>query len=102
MLEIIPDADATARIGAVENGVLLVFKKLCPHCRNMEKVLEKFAVMQPGTALLGVDIEENAPAAASLGAQRPPTIFIIKGGQVKASKAGLMNPRELAAFFAAA
>ena len=38
-------------------------------------------------------------AAAALGAERPPTIFVIKGGEVKASKVGLMNPREMAAFF---
>ena len=40
-----------------------------------------------------------AAAAAALGAERPPTIFVIKGGEVKASKVGLMNPREMAAFF---
>ena len=37
--------------------------------------------------------------AAALGAERPPTIFVIKGGEVNASKVGLMNPREMAAFF---
>ena len=80
-------------------GVLLFFKKLCPHCKNMEKVLEKFGAAKPGIALYGIDIEENAAAAAALGAERPPTIFVIKGGEVKASKVGLMNPREMAAFF---
>ena len=81
-------------------GVCICYKKLCPHCKNMEKVLEKFVPMEPGVVLLGLDIEENPAAAAALGAERPPTIFVIKGGEVKAAKAGLMNPREMAAFFA--
>ena len=99
MIEIITEADYKDRLAATQNGVLLFFKKLCPHCKNMEKVLEKFGAAKPGIALYGIDIEENAAAAAALGAERPPTIFVIKGGEVKASKVGLMNPREMAAFF---
>ena len=99
MIEIITEADYKERLAAMQNGVLLFFKKLCPHCKNMEKVLEKFGAAKPGIALYGIDIEENAAAAAALGAERPPTIFVIKGGEVKASKVGLMNPREMAAFF---
>ena len=94
MIEIITEADYKDRLAATEKGVLLFFKKLCPHCKNMEKVLEKFGAAKPGIALYGIDIEENAAAA-----ERPPTIFVIKGGEVKASKVGLMNPREMAAFF---
>ena len=92
MIEIITEADYKDRLAATQNGVLLFFKKLCPHCKNMEKVLEKFGAAKPGIALYGIDIVENA-------AERPPTIFVIKGGEVKASKVGLMNPREMAAFF---
>ena len=99
MIEIITEADYKDRLAATEKGVLLFFKKLCPHCKNMEKVREKFGAAKPGIALYGIDIEENAAAAAALGAERPPTIFVIKGGEVKASKVGLMNPREMAAFF---
>ena len=99
MIEIITEADYKDRIAATDKGVLLFFKKLCPHCKNMEKVLEKFATAKPGVALYGIDIEENAAAAAALGAERPPTVFAVKGGEVRASKVGLMNPREMAAFF---
>ncbi len=42
MIEIITEADYKDRLAATQNGVLLFFKKLCPHCKNMEKVLEKF------------------------------------------------------------
>ena len=85
MIEIITEADYKDRIAATDKGVLLFFKKLCPHCKNMEKVLEKFAAAKPGVALYGIDIEENAAAAAALGAERPPTVFAVKGGEVRAS-----------------
>ena len=70
MIEIITEADYKDRLAATQNGVLLFFKKLCPHCKNMEKVLEKFGAAKPGIALYGIDIEENAAAAAALGAER--------------------------------
>ena len=66
MIEIITEADYKDRLAATQNGVLLFFKKLCPHCNNMEKVLEKFGAAKPGIALYGIDIEENAAAAARL------------------------------------
>ena len=62
MIEIITEADYKDRLAATQNGVLLFFKKLCPHCKNMEKVLEKFGAAKPGIALYGIDIEENAAA----------------------------------------
>jgi thioredoxin 1 len=37
-----------------------------------------------------------------LEAERAPTIIVIKNGAVAARKAGLMNPKEMKAFFAAA
>ena len=51
MIEIITEADYKDRLAATQNGVLLFFKKLCPHCKNMEKVLEKFGAAKPGIAL---------------------------------------------------
>ena len=55
MIEIITEADYKDRLAATQNGVLLFFKKLCPHCKNMEKVLEKFGAAKPGIALYGID-----------------------------------------------
>ena len=40
MIEIITEADYKDRLAATQNGVLLFCKKLCPQCKNMEKVLE--------------------------------------------------------------
>ena len=95
----ITDADYTAKIAATQGGVLSCFKKLCPHCKNMEKVLEKFGAGNPDLTFLSLDSEENPVAMKELGAERAPTIFVLKGGKIAAKKAGLMNPREMAALY---
>lgn len=86
-------------IASTGQGVLLCSKKLCPHCKNMEKVMEKFSAQRTGVALFKLDSEEEADTMAALGAERVPTIIIIKGGKQVASKTGLMNPKELIAMF---
>ncbi len=102
MFSQITDADFKEKIAATADGVLLCFKKLCPHCKNMEKVLEKFATGHTGVTFLSLDSEENPTAMKELEAERAPTIFVIKGGKVAARKAGLMNPREMNALYTGA
>ncbi len=82
-----------------EAGVVLFYKKLCPHCKNMEKVLEKFSAQVPDISLFSIDMEENAVAAGVHEAQRAPTILVVRNGAVTGQKAGLMNPKEMLAFY---
>jgi thioredoxin 1 len=89
----------TETIAQTDQGVLLCSKKLCAHCKNMEKVMEKFSAQRQQAALFKLDSEEEPQAMAGLGAERVPAILIIKKGKVAARKIGLMNPRELTAFF---
>lgn len=86
-------------IADTDNGILICFKKQCPHCKNMEKVLEKFSKKQEGVAFFNLDSEENPTALADLGAERAPTLVFIKTGSIAATKAGLMNPKELTAYY---
>lgn len=86
-------------IASIEKGLILCHKELCPHCRNMEKVIEKFSAKQPGLSIYLLDSEKEPEALAALGAERVPTIVIVKGGKVVATKTGLMNPRELASLY---
>ncbi|MDR0816453.1 MAG: thioredoxin family protein, partial [Desulfovibrio sp.] len=72
---------------------------LCPHCRNMEKVMEKFSGQHPEVSLFKLDSEEEPEVMASLEIERAPTVIIIKNGKRVASKTGLMNPRELTSLF---
>ncbi|WP_300801584.1 thioredoxin family protein [uncultured Desulfovibrio sp.] len=97
----IDDTTYDATLRGCEAGVALFHKKLCPHCKNMEKVLEKFSGQMPGVSLFSIDIEENPAAAQAFGAERAPTILVIKNGSVTGQKAGLMNPKEMLAFYKA-
>ena len=67
MIEIITEADYKDRLAATQNGVLLFFKKLCPHCKNMEKVLEKFGAAKSGIALYGLPLDLILYALAMAG-----------------------------------
>ncbi len=98
-MELLTDATFETALAETPAGVLLFFKELCPHCKNMEKVLDKFAAMEPAARLFAIDIEKNPAAAAAFGAERPPTLFVIKNGKEAARKAGLMNPKELLALY---
>lgn len=91
-----------AVIAETTAGVLICFKQNCPHCKNMEKVLEKFSKKEPDLKFYDLDSEENPKAIATLEAERSPTILVIKQGKVVARKPGLMNPKEMKAFYAAA
>ncbi len=95
----IQDVDFRSTIQNLEIGVIIFVKKLCPHCKNMLKVLEKFQNIIPGVPVYTVDSEECPESMATAGVERVPTICVIKSGIITAQKNGLMNPREMAAFY---
>lgn len=99
MFETLTDANFRETMAATEGGVLICFKQNCPHCKNMEKVLEKFSKKAEGVKLFKLDSEANPEALAELDAERAPTVCVIKNGAVAARKSGLMNPKEMLAFY---
>lgn len=86
-------------IANAKEAILICSKPLCPHCKNMEKVLEKFSAKKPEVTFFELNTEENLATMEELGAERAPTIFIIKNGTIVAKKAGLMNPKELTSLY---
>jgi len=99
MFTTLDDSNYKSTIAGTDAGILICFKENCPHCKNMEKVLEKFAKKNEGVSFFNMDSEANPDAREELGAQRAPTLFVIKGGAIVATKAGLMNPKEMTAFY---
>jgi len=99
MFEQITDSNWQEEFNKTENGLCLFFKKLCPHCKNMEKVLEKVLMLDANIRILAIDVEENPSVVAAQGVERPPTILVIRNGVVKGKKVGLMNPKETLAFY---
>ncbi len=94
------DKDYDEQIAATERGLLLFHKKLCPHCLNMKKVIDKFVAATGETvSVMYMDSEENPRGMQSLGVQKVPTLVVVKKGKAAVVKTGLMNPRELAALY---
>jgi thioredoxin 1 len=79
-------------------GIVLFYKKLCPNCKALEKMLEKFFAANPAVSHWRIDSEECPATMKSFAVERVPTIVILKGGEVAAKKAGLMNLREMSGF----
>ncbi len=79
------------------DAVVFFHKELCPHCKNMEKVLSKFGAKAPQVELYSVDSEAASGLMAELGFERVPTLVFVRDGKVVKVQSGLMNPRELKA-----
>lgn len=95
------DADFKERLSGV-NGIVLFYKKICPHCRALKKVIEKFTAMEPDAVVMQIDSEVNLAAMEELNVSRAPTLLIVKNGEIVQKKPGLMNVREMAALYRAA
>jgi len=82
-----------------ETGILLFYKKLCPNCKALEKMLDKFFASNPKVQHWRIDSEECPEAMEHFGVQRVPTLLVIDNGNVGAKKVGLINIREMPAFY---
>ena len=85
---------------SISDAIVFFHKELCPHCKNMEKVLEKFSAKHPSVELYSVDSEAHPELLKKLSIERVPTLVFIRNGDVIKVHTGLMNPRELKAFYA--
>lgn len=80
-------------------AVVLFYKKLCPNCKALEKMLDKFFAANPEVEYRRIDSEECPEAMKAYDVSLAPTLLILKEGNVAARKVGLMNLREMTAFY---
>ncbi len=90
------DADFKSTL-AGNSGILLFYKKICPHCKALKKVIEKVSANNPDLTVMQIDSEENPAAMADLEISRVPTLLVTRDGNIAARKSGLFNARELTA-----
>jgi thioredoxin 1 len=95
---LITDANGREHLGHA-TGIVLFYKKLCPNCKALEKMLEKFFAADPSIPRWRVDSEECPETMKHFAVERVPTILILKEGEVAARKVGLMNLREMSDFY---
>ncbi|WFS61193.1 thioredoxin family protein [Pseudodesulfovibrio thermohalotolerans] len=96
----ITDQASSELFRSYNDAIVIFYKELCPHCKNMEKALMKFGAKSPETELYCVDSEVKGDLMAELGFERVPTLIFIRNGEVANIYSGLMNPRELKALHA--
>ncbi len=94
----ITDVDFQIRLEDA-TAILFFYKKLCPHCKALRKVLEKFMAANPNVNVMQIDSEENPDAMESLGVEKVPVLLVIRNGNVAVKRAGLMNVRELTTLY---
>lgn len=88
------------RFHGLADAIIFFHKELCPHCKNMEKVLLKFSAKAPAVEIFSVDSENHPNLLEELSFERVPTLVFVRGGNVAKIQSGIMNPRELAALYA--
>lgn len=89
-----------ADFSSMTDAIILCHKELCPHCKNMEKVITKFSAKAPSVETFSADSEEFPELMEKLSFERVPTLVFVRSGKVVDVKSGLMNPRELKAHYA--
>ncbi len=95
----IKDSDFEIKIKDA-TGLVFLYKKLCPHCKALRTVIEKFVAAAEGNVpVMQIDSEENPKAMATMEVEKVPCVLIVKNGDIVARKVGLMNLRELTAFY---
>lgn len=94
------DANFESTIAESKNAVLLFVKPLCPNCKAVEKMLEKFNTMVPGLSYYTTDMEQSPQAFEAYDAKRVPTLLIVKNGKITNRHVGLLNPLEMQKVYA--
>lgn len=71
----------------------------CGPCKTMSPILAQLAEEFDGIAkIVKVDVDENFATASKFNIRNVPTLMVVSGGQVKATRAGAVTKLVLAEF----
>jgi len=98
--ETVKEITASEYSGVIDSGdCLVVFtKKVCPFCKTMKKVMEKFAAGKGDVGLFDInsETEEGMALMMKIEVERVPTMLLYKGGNEVRRITGVLNAKELA------
>jgi thioredoxin 1 len=77
-----------------------VFRRNCPNCQVLSKVIDRSRHLFRDLALAGIDADESKNLLSELGITKVPTVLVCRHGAAAARRSGVMNAAELAALVA--
>lgn len=99
IFEALSSENYDAFVADAKDCIILVHKKLCPHCKIMRTVLTKLKEQHEELSIGAIDSELYPNLLARLNIERVPTLCIIKDGELKKKQAGILNPKEVASLY---
>ena len=80
-------------------NIVLFYKKQCPFCNAMKKIITKFserpAVADKGISYYQINREENPKSVAAMDVTRIPAVFVFRNGEKIHAKSGDVTYKDL-------
>ncbi len=85
-------------IASEKLSIVDLWAEWCAPCRMQLPILEEFALNNPDTQVIKLNVDENSSIASTLGVRSIPTIIFFKNGEEKKRVVGLQKVQDLAKF----
>ena len=94
------DAEFEADVLKADIAVLVDYwAAWCGPCKMLAPILDDLASEYEGRVkIVKVNVDENQATAQKFGVRSMPTLSLFKGGQIAATKVGLLSKSQLTAF----
>lgn len=78
-------------------GIVLVdyYAPWCGPCKMISPILDAISLEKTGVKIVKINVDENPVSTKEYGVRNIPALFVLKDGQVKATKFGAATKNDL-------